>query len=69
MELKKNERLDLAKSCKIEMKAAGAAIVLAQRNTNEFLEMKEKYILEEKGGRALLETLSAFKLDSQQSKL
>lgn len=51
------------------MKAAGAAIVLAQRNTNEFLEMKEKYILEEKGGRALLETLSAFKLDSQQSKL
>ena len=51
------------------MKVASAAIVLAQRQTNDFLSSEEKHNLERLGGISLFETLSQFKLDKISSNL
>jgi len=56
---------DLANNCKSTMRVAAAAIVLAQRNTNDFLDSEEKHKLERLGGISLLETLSQFKLEDK----
>lgn len=47
------------------MRVAAAAIVLAQRNTNDFLSSDEKHKLEHLGGISLLETLSQYKLENK----